>query len=364
MPGMDELYDTLVNLCYECVLDEEAWRPLLELLVAATGHQMGALVFLDQREQRSQVSSINLCDPASVEAYNSYYHQYDPGKAVLVPRPVGSWYNDQADLGPAHIRRHLYYQEFHLPYGMNSISCIKLHEHADAGIYLSLLTAVGATLPEGPQGDLLKRISPHLVRAAKMSDRLKSLERDVARRDLLLDRHPSPVWLLNAEGRVLFCNRQAEQRLGEPEFVLQGRQGRLHGRALDGRLQALIRQASGRDGGRRAGWLSLSGEPPSQLLVTPVPEAAALAARHLEPLVLVALLENHPCGQLLADLFQLTPAEQRLAELLAQGLTPETCAERLCISINTVRTQLRSLFRKTETERQAELVNLFTRLQG
>jgi DNA-binding CsgD family transcriptional regulator len=108
----------------------------------------------------------------------------------------------------------------------------------------------------------------------------------------------------------------------------------------------------------------LVGEPPSQLLVTPVSEAAAMSTRHPGPLVLLALLENQPHSQLLAELFLLTPAERRLAELLAQGLTAEACALRLRVSINTVRSQLRALFRKTETERQAELINLFARLQG
>lgn len=364
MPQMDELYDDLVNLCYECVLDDGAWRPLLERLAASTGHQMGALLFLDQRERRPQVTSLHLCDPASVEAYNSYYHQYDPAKEVLVPRPVGSWYHDLEDLGPRRIQRDPYYQEFHIPFGMNNISCIKLHEQADSGVYLSLLTAVGARSPEMPQRDLLTRLSSHLLRAAKMSNRLQALELEVARRDLLLDRHPAPVWLLNTEGRVLYCNRQAEQRLVQPQFALQSRQGRLHGKALDGRLQALIRQAAGYDGKRRAGWLPLASEPPSQLLVTPVSEAAALSARQQGPLVLLALLENQPQSQLLAELFQLTPAERRLAELLAQGLTPEACALRLRVSINTIRSQLRALFRKTETERQSELINRFARLRG
>lgn len=38
MPQMDERYDDLVNLCYQCVLDQGACRPLLERLVASAGH--------------------------------------------------------------------------------------------------------------------------------------------------------------------------------------------------------------------------------------------------------------------------------------------------------------------------------------
>lgn len=366
MPRMDDnrLYDELVNLCYECVLDPDTWRPLLDRLVMSSGHQQGALLFLNQRENRPQVTSIHLCDPASVEAYNSYYHQFDPAKEKLVPRPVGSWYHDLEDLGPQRIRRDLYYQEFHIPYGMHHISCIKLHEETDSGVYLSLLTAVGAALPDSRHRDLLMRLSPHLLRAARMSKRLENLELEVAKRDLLLDRHQTPVWLLSDDGRLVFCNREAEKRLAEPAFTLHMRSGRLHSNGQDSRLQALVRQAGGRDGARRAGWLQLRGEPPASLLVTPVPTESGLANLGHGPLVMLALLEQRLQTQLLAELFQLTPAEQRLADLLARGMTPEACAEQLKVSINTVRTQLRALFRKTETERQAELMNLFARLQA
>ncbi|MNG24166.1 Bacterial regulatory protein, luxR family [compost metagenome] len=79
--------------------------------------------------------------------------------------------------------------------------------------------------------------------------------------------------------------------------------------------------------------------------------------------MLVTLLEQQEHPQHLTDLFQLTTAEQRLAELLCVGLQPRECAERLDTSINTVRSQLRSLFRKTGTERQTELVRLLIWLQ-
>lgn len=95
-----------------------------------------------------------------------------------------------------------------------------------------------------------------------------------------------------------------------------------------------------------------------------MPDDAAVHRSFATPLVLLALLDHHWHSPLLAELFQLTPAEQRLGELLALGHTLEYCACRLEVSINTVRTQLRALFRKTDTTRQAQLISLFTRLNG
>ncbi len=55
-------------------------------------------------------------------------------------------------------------------------------------------------------------------------------------------------------------------------------------------------------------------------------------------------------------LYDLTPAETRLAECLALGQSLAEIGERFHVSRETLKTQLRSLFGKTRTSRQGELV--------
>lgn len=62
--------------------------------------------------------------------------------------------------------------------------------------------------------------------------------------------------------------------------------------------------------------------------------------------------------ELLASLYDLTPAETRVAELLSQGFSPAAVAADLGITINTVRTHLKRIFEKTGIGRQSELVRL------
>jgi DNA-binding CsgD family transcriptional regulator len=54
--------------------------------------------------------------------------------------------------------------------------------------------------------------------------------------------------------------------------------------------------------------------------------------------------------------FGLTPAEARLALLLVTGETLRSAAVKLSITYETARSQLKSIFNKTRTHRQAELV--------
>lgn len=51
-----------------------------------------------------------------------------------------------------------------------------------------------------------------------------------------------------------------------------------------------------------------------------------------------------------------TPAETRLAQALANGMNLKEYSGLACISVTTARNQLASLFAKTGTHRQAELV--------
>jgi DNA-binding CsgD family transcriptional regulator len=65
-----------------------------------------------------------------------------------------------------------------------------------------------------------------------------------------------------------------------------------------------------------------------------------------------------PPATILARAFRLTPSEAKLASIIARGAAPDTAARELNISRETVRNQLKSIFAKTGTHRQGELVAL------
>ena len=62
--------------------------------------------------------------------------------------------------------------------------------------------------------------------------------------------------------------------------------------------------------------------------------------------------------EMLETVYSLTPAEADLVRLLAGGHSLEAAAELRGVTMNTVRTQLKQVFAKTDTKRQAELVRL------
>jgi DNA-binding CsgD family transcriptional regulator len=65
--------------------------------------------------------------------------------------------------------------------------------------------------------------------------------------------------------------------------------------------------------------------------------------------------------RLIAELYGLTPAESRLAEALLAGQSLADYGDWAGLTRNTLKTHLRSLFNKTDTARQSELVRRLAR---
>ena len=69
-----------------------------------------------------------------------------------------------------------------------------------------------------------------------------------------------------------------------------------------------------------------------------------------------------PAADIISALYDLTPAEARVARSIAQGYSPAEVARQLNLSSETIRSQLKRVFAKTSTKRQSELSLLISRL--
>lgn len=359
---MQRHYDELVRLCYECVLDESRWDALLERLIPLSGRQQGGVMIQAQGRDFVDVSQYHRYDEAVLAPYAAYYHLLDPGRECMPQRAVGHWYHDWRDIGAERITRDPYYQDYQHPLGLGNNSCVKLYETASTKAYLTLITEVGQRTPGPRQQQLLEQLSPHLRLAGTFASHLAALTRQLHHQSLLLEHSSQCCWLVDGQGRLVFASGRGEALLQRPDAPLRLQQNRLRARYDGVPLGRTIQRAAGIGGPPSASLVRLDPQQRCYLLVVPV--APSLLPNDSPPLVLLTLADRPLDQERVRDLFKLTPAETRLALLLMEGLTPETCAIRLKVSITTIRSQLRALLRKTETERQAELVALLGRVSG
>jgi DNA-binding CsgD family transcriptional regulator len=99
--------------------------------------------------------------------------------------------------------------------------------------------------------------------------------------------------------------------------------------------------------------------------IWPFDGAARLPARDVRALLTLNALgpKPGPPAAILAKTFRLTPAEAKLACVIARGASSEIAAGELKISRETARNQLKSVFAKTDTHRQSKLVALLLQVE-
>lgn len=208
----------------------------------------------------------------------------------------------------------------------------------------------------------LSELIPHLRRTLAIQRRLFQLDHRLDASYQILESLPSGLVIVDEQGRSEFANAAA-RRIFAGKDGLDICAGKLQARPQQqGELLAIIRQTI--DQGRH-GAIALvrpSGKPAIQCVVTRLamnrgeapanliarPRAAVYLADPTQPL--------ETPEQLLQRIFGLTHAEARILERLVYGRTPEQAASDSGVELSTVRTQLKSIFAKTNTTRQPELV--------
>mgnify|MGYP001220153412 CR=1 FL=1 len=186
--------------------------------------------------------------------------------------------------------------------------------------------------------------------------------------DEALNRIAVGVFLIDSERKVLSRNRRADELLQEADGISLSREGLLRGekpqqtQALRDIVDvAILRVAAGeRHSSEAVALPRSSGRRPLFAVACPLGRGPAAPG---EPVVglFVTDPEWRPSdsAQAVAQLYGLSPAETRLALALVRGLRLDEIADEFGLSRNTVSYTLKNLFRKTETDRQADLISLF-----
>ena len=208
----------------------------------------------------------------------------------------------------------------------------------------------------------LDSLRPHLARASLTANRL-GFERARAMTDALATLG-LPAAVLRDRGVLLAANPLFEALM--PTLV-QDRADRLKLTNLDADellMSALVQMAHGhrQPSVNSIPVAALEGFPPMIFHLLPVRGAAHDVFSQAAALLIATPVDRAavPTAQVLQGLFDLTPAESRLAGLIGLAQTPREAALGLGISEENARTTLKRIFSKTGTRRQAELVRLLS----
>ncbi|MER0237557.1 helix-turn-helix transcriptional regulator [Fulvimarina sp. MAC8] len=226
----------------------------------------------------------------------------------------------------------------------------------------ALVYTIEGKLDAGPFPDETRsrfdRLRPHLCRAAILSGRL-ALERAQAAADAL-SLVGMPAAVIGANDKIMTVNTLFEPLM---PTVIQDRSGRV--RFAEKGADQLLADAleAGADSGACSIPLRPSGElPPMVAHLIPVKRTArdVFSAASWILTTTAAASSDVPSAEIIRCLFDLTPAEARVARGIASGHSPNELAIDAGLSPATVRTQLKAVYAKTGANRQAELVRLLS----
>jgi len=219
----------------------------------------------------------------------------------------------------------------------------------------------------------------HLSKAMGTMWRLRSRDQELASTQAALDRLSAGVLLLDERGAVRFANARARSilqardgvslragvsgdRLCATDPSVQSRLDRLFFDAVAGPRASLASHFSnGVRVPRKSGLLDYI------VQVAPVARSRTFADG-ADGRAIVFMSDPSSAaaldGGLLKSVYGLTSAEIKLAEELLSGDAIPQIAARLKVSSSTARTQLLSVFEKTGTRRQAQLMKLLMSMRG
>lgn len=189
----------------------------------------------------------------------------------------------------------------------------------------------------------------------------------------VIDRHPHPSLLVDADGCIVHCNRSA-LALSVPRAGLCIDGGRLAAATPIDRaaLSEAIREvakAAATDGAEatRAVTVSVPGaRHPAVVSVHAAGRIFQAETGEIDELVLVTARnpdfehDLHTCS--FVRQFGLSPAQARVGVMIISGHSLADTARKLHVSDNTARSHLKQIFQKTNTHGQMELVHLHARI--
>jgi DNA-binding CsgD family transcriptional regulator len=337
------------------------------------GMLLGRFVGAQASSMRLLGGSPNLIAPpqSSMEkAYLSYYRHIDPyrsrASADIATRPR----IDQPVLGQEFVptdefRRTEYYNDYVRPHGQHHMlgAILKLSEPMTLGLHRNDAA--------GPFTDLerarLQSLIPHLQRALQLRRRLAIDATTVIAGRAALDALSLCVIVVDASLQVLHANAAAATLCATVKAGLRmakagGGPLRVSARHRDDNasLERLVTNVvRGGPGGavRVRAVDELPDHASLAVLVSPAPaRLAAATPDHADPgpargaaMILARQLAQPTqiAPDLLCDLYGLTRAEASVATSLVGGVTAEDVARTRRVSLGTVRTQVRTVLRKT-----------------
>ncbi len=355
---VDVFDETLTDRIYEAAVVPELWPDVLgEMSRAVDG--AGGILFTANLERIKWTTSADIQDTFA-EFVRDGWAEINPRPGRLGPLGSTGFVQDYDSFTDEELDNDPVYRDFLRKRGLGWATGTMLDTPSGDSLIFSFERAYA----KGPVPIEIVRqfdkLRPHLARSALLSSRL-GLERARAMADALQSLG-LPGAVLHGGGKILAVNGALERLMPS---LLQDRRERLH--LTDSAADSLLEEALARRS-LAGGPISVNSipvaateeHPPMILHLLPIRGAANDIFTQATSLLVVTPVDRAvvPTAKVLQGLFDLTLAEARVARGISEAQSVEALAVSAGVSVETVRSQLKTVLSKTGLSRQQELLNL------
>lgn len=358
----------LLGTLYATPMQPELWNAFLAELSAVTGVTKAALISHNiATEDHPILACFGESVRESASVYEDYYYQFDEW-SLRFPR---NWCSGKIIRGDEFwprdaLLRSVFYNEFLRAFDTCEVAGVTVA--ATQAVFESLSVYRGPSEHEFSDVQIapLEIIAPHLKTALYTRRKLLALESRVNDLETTLDQLTSALVMIDATGKTVFVNTGARLILDRSDGICL-KNGRLTAQSIseNARLREIEVKAILTCNGKTATspgamLVSRNAGRPLQLVASPLRTVIGTMPCKAVAVIFISDPDQRPAApvEVLRILFGLTRAESRLAISLLDGNSLSESADLINVGQETVRSQVKSIFQKTGTRRQGELVRL------
>ena len=372
-----EYYDELVELIYKIPIQNDGWGIFLaklnQVMDSSAIHVIGMDLKYNAFSYSRAISLNTEEESASIEVnYIQNYIKNDPRWVDVLNKQQTGWYQCHHFIDDATMESSEVYKNILEP---NQIRYSAVHELIQDD-RLCVIIGINTSKQRAPLNqdelDFLDQLVVHLKRIAVIQRYIFEFSSKAIIGYSLIDKLSQPIILINLDCKVVHLNTSAQQLIQKTKVVNicddqlllpQPFQQKLASNLQN--IECLFRQKSDQlHDVIKDGCIKLDDGNGGKIYIF----ATLLISEHelktfgIRPTVMLTIY--HPKysptinSHLLHTAFNLTPAESRVAILLLEGFVAKEISIKNNVSIDTVRKQIKEILRKTDTNRQSDLVKL------